>query len=68
MNTGARKTPWRRLVLRFIAIYLGIGFSISFAENLRGAFTGRPSGFFLTGSLKDDAILVFWFFIYPAIT
>ncbi len=30
----AGKRRWQRLVLHFIAIYLGIGFSISFLENL----------------------------------
>jgi hypothetical protein len=64
---GVRKEPWRRLVLRFIAIYLGIGFSISFVENLWGAATGGLSAFFWTGSLKNNAILLFWWFIYPAI-
>ncbi|PYK06895.1 MAG: hypothetical protein DME67_01745 [Verrucomicrobia bacterium] len=33
-SMNASKKSWRRLVLGFIAIYLGIGLSISFAENL----------------------------------
>ena len=64
---NASKKSWRRLVLRFIAIYLGVGFSISFAENLWGAATDGLSAFFLTGSLKDDALLLFWWFIVPAL-
>ncbi|PYK75659.1 MAG: hypothetical protein DME39_03535 [Verrucomicrobia bacterium] len=35
-SMNASKKSWRRLVLGFIAIYLGIGLSISFAENLWG--------------------------------
>ena len=66
-SMNASKKSWRRLVLRFIAIYLGVGFSISFAENLWGAATGGLSAFFLTGSLKDDALLLFWWFIVPAL-
>jgi hypothetical protein len=61
------KRSWRRLVLHCIAIYLGIGFSISFAENFWGALTGGLSAFVWTGSLKDNAILLFWWFVCPAI-
>jgi hypothetical protein len=46
---------------------MGIGFSISFGTNFWGALTGHPSAFFSTGSLKGDAILLFWWFIIPAI-
>jgi len=45
-SMNASKKSWRRLVLRFIAIYLGVGFSISFAENSWGAATGGLSAFF----------------------
>ncbi|OLA98146.1 MAG: hypothetical protein AUH19_01430 [Verrucomicrobia bacterium 13_2_20CM_55_10] len=64
----ARKRRWQRLVLRFIAIYLGIGFSISFLENFSAAATGGLSAFVWTGSLKGNAVLLFWWFIIPAIT
>jgi hypothetical protein len=63
----ARKKSWRRSALRFIAIYLGIGFSISFVENFWGAATGNLSAFVWTGSWKNNAILLFWWFIVPAI-
>jgi hypothetical protein len=65
--TGAMGKGWRRFVLRFIAIYLGIGFSISFAENVWGAAKGGLSAFVWTGSLKGNAVLLFWWFIIPAI-
>ena len=51
VSTSAKKRSWRRLVLCFITIYLGIGFSISFVENL-------------WGTAKGNAILLFWWFIY----
>jgi len=63
----AGKRRWQRLVLRFIAIYLGIGFSISFLENFSAAATGGLSAFVWIGSLKGNAVLLFWWFI-PAIT
>ena len=62
------KKNWRRLVLHIVAIYLGIGFSISFAENVWGAATGGLTAFVWTGSLKTNALLLFWWFIVPAIT
>jgi hypothetical protein len=58
---------WRRFVLRFIAIYLGIGFSISFAENVWRAATGGLSAFVSTESVKGNAVLLFLWFIIPAI-
>jgi hypothetical protein len=66
IKRDAMSKPRRRVVFRFMAIYLGIGFSISFAENLYGAVTGGLTAFAWTGSLKDNAILLFWWFIYPA--
>ena len=64
VSTSAKKRSWRRLVLCFITIYLGIGFSISFVENLWGTATGGLTAFAWTGSLKGNAILLFWWFIY----
>jgi len=58
----------RRSIIRLIAIYLGIGFSISFAENVWGAATGGLSAFVWTSSLKTNAVLLFWWFIIPALT
>jgi hypothetical protein len=47
---------------------LGIGFATSCAENLWGATIGGVSAFVWTGSPKGNAILLFWWFIVPAIT
>jgi hypothetical protein len=68
VSTSTKKRSWRRLVLRSITIYLGIGFSISFVENLWGTATGGLTAFGWTGSLKGNAILLFWWFVYPALT
>jgi hypothetical protein len=62
------RKSWRRRILQFIAIYLSIGFLISFGENLWGAAAGGLSAFVWTGSLEDNAVLLFWWFIIPAIT
>jgi|GEM_PF-2160215 len=62
-----KERSWRRIVLRFISIYLGIGFLISFAQNLWGLATGGLTAFVWTGSLGGNAILLFWWFIFPAI-
>jgi len=61
------KKSWRRVVFRFISIYLGIGFLISSADNLWGLATGNLTAFAWTGSLRFNAILFFWLFIVPAI-
>jgi hypothetical protein len=63
----ARTRRWQRLVLRFVAIYLGIGFSMSLLENFSAAATGGLSAVW-TGSLKGNAVLLLWWFIIPAIT
>ncbi|HXO92540.1 MAG TPA: hypothetical protein VN825_00305 [Candidatus Acidoferrum sp.] len=68
ISPSGKKRRWRYLVLRLIAIYLGIGLAISCAGNLWGATTGGVSAFVWTGSLKGNAILLFWWFIVPAIT
>lgn len=43
--------------------YLCIGFSISIYQNIFGALTV----FAWTGSIKDNIILLFWWFIVPAL-
>jgi hypothetical protein len=52
------------LIIRQATIgYLGIGFSISIYQNIFGALTA----FAWTGSIKDNIILLFWWFIVPAL-
>jgi hypothetical protein len=59
---------WRHFILQFIAIYLSVGFFLSLGTNVLGGATGGPSAFVWTGSLKGNAVLLFWWFIIPAIT
>jgi hypothetical protein len=66
MNTMPAAKPRRHFVFRVVAIYIGIGLCISFAENLWGAATGGLSAFVWAGSLKSNALLLFWWFIVPA--
>ena len=66
--TGAMGKGWRRFVLQFIAVYLGLGFFLSLGTNVWGAAKGGPSAFVWTGSVKGNAVLLFWCFIIPAIT
>jgi hypothetical protein len=61
-------TSWRRRVTYLVLIYLAIGFIVSFVENVWGAIKGGPSAFIWTGSLAENAILLFWWFIIPALT
>ena len=68
MNAIPLKKPWRHFVFRIVAIYLGIGFCISFAENLWGIVTGGLSAFVWAGSLKNSALLLFSWLIVPALT
>jgi hypothetical protein len=42
--------------------YLCIGFAISFYQNLFGELTA----FAWTGSVKENLVLLFWWFIVPA--
>jgi hypothetical protein len=58
---------WRRVVFRCLVVYLAVGLSMSFAQNLYGAVTGGLTAFAWTGSLKHNAILFLWWFIVPAI-
>ncbi len=43
--------------------YLCIGFSVSLYQNIFGALTA----FAWTGSIKGNIILIFWWFIVPAL-
>jgi hypothetical protein len=61
-------TSWRRGVTYLVLIYLAIGFLVSFVENIWGVIKGGPSAFIWTGSLAENAILLFWWFIIPALT
>jgi hypothetical protein len=73
MSVGAptdwmRKHIWFHSLERLIAVYLVVGFGISFIQNLWGLFLGGPTAFVWRGSLKETIILLFWWFIYPALT
>lgn len=59
---------WRRFALQFIAIYLSVGFFLSLGTNVLAAATGGPSALIWTGSFKGNAVLLFWWFVIPAIT
>ncbi len=67
---SARKTATKgvffaeTLTIKRLAIgYLCIGFAISLYQNIFGALTA----FAWTGSIKDGFILLFWWFIVPAL-
>jgi hypothetical protein len=49
--------------MRLAIGYLGIGFAISLYQNIFGELTA----FAWTGSFKDNVILLFWWFIVPAL-
>ncbi len=73
MSIGAptdwmRKHIWFRRFKRLIAVYLIVGFAISLIQNLWGLFWGGLTAFVWTGSLKETIALLFWWFIYPALT
>jgi hypothetical protein len=58
----------RRKVTYLIFTYLAIGFLLSFLQNLSGAIMGGPSALVWAGSVKNNAILLFWWFFIPALT
>ena len=66
MNAVPGMKPWQHFVFRIVGIYFGIGLCISFTENLWGAAKGSLSAFVWTGSLQDNALLLCWWFIIPA--
>lgn len=61
-------SPWRRRLARGVLLYLAIGFAISIAQNLWARAAGEPTAFAWTGSWSDQALLLFWWFLVPALT
>lgn len=61
-------TPWRRRLTRGALIYLAIGFAISITQNLWARAAGEPTSFAWVGSWHDQAVLLFWWFLVPALT
>lgn len=60
--------PWRRRLARGMLIYLAIGFALSTAQNIWGRAAGEPTAFIWAGSWRDQTLLLFWWFLVPALT
>lgn len=58
----------RRLGRRLVVAYLILGAIISVTENVWGADAGGPTALVWTGSLADNARLLWWWLIVPALT
>jgi|RhiMetdeSRZDD1v2_1073273.scaffolds.fasta_scaffold120176_2 hypothetical protein len=58
----------RRLGRRLVVAYLIVGAIIAVTENVWGAVAGGPTALVWTGSLADNARLVWWWLIVPALT
>ena len=52
-----------RFIRRLAIAYLSIGFAISTYQNIFGELTA----FAWTGSIKGNLILLFWWFVVPAL-
>jgi hypothetical protein len=61
------KNSRRSIAIRALIVYLLIGLSISTAENIYGYFIGAPTAFVWTGSILNNLILFFWWFLVPCI-
>jgi hypothetical protein len=59
---------WRRTSGRVLLVYLSIGLFLSCAQNVQGLVTGDPTAFAWTGSLRDNIIILFWWFLVPIVT
>jgi hypothetical protein len=57
-----------RLGLRMLLAYVVIGLSLSVTQNLVGLLIGHLTAFAWTGSIRDSAVLLFWWVIVPALT
>ena len=53
---------------RAVVAYLSIGLLLSGAENIWALCTGGPTAFVWTGSVQDNAVLLFYWFLLPALT
>jgi hypothetical protein len=56
------------LGLRTLLAYVVIGLCLSVTQNLVGLFTGHLTAFVWTGSITDNAVLLFWWVVVPALT
>lgn len=66
MRQGARP-GWKRWLLRLCLAYLVVGFAFSAAQNAWAALRGGPSAFVWAGSWKGTLLLLFWWFVMPAL-
>jgi len=56
------------MALRCGLAYVIVGLALSVTQNLIGLLRGGLSAFAWTGSLADQARLVWWWFAVPALT
>lgn len=57
----------KKIVRIVVTVYMLIGFSLSVFHNATAYFIGKPTAFALTGSLKGNVTLAFWWFFLPMV-
>lgn len=57
----------KRKAYQILAVYLIIGIFISTVQNIHGYLSGEPTALAWTGAIKGNLILIFWWFIVPAV-
>jgi hypothetical protein len=69
---GEGDRPVRRSLValggRTLLAYAVIGLCFSVTQNLVGLVTGHLTAFVWTGSITDNAVLLFWWVVVPALT
>jgi len=57
----------RETFLRLTILYVAVGIATSVINNLMALTQGEPTAFAWTGSIWDNLVLFFWWFLIPAL-